>query len=68
MLKKTCITFLLSVLSLSLYSQLGEVDHWETVFNADTLFKYKTSNEGEAFAFWRDRLFDDSGWMDGRTR
>jgi len=65
-IKKSGIIFLLSVLSHSLYSQLGEVDHWETVFNADTLFKYRTSNEGEAFVFWRDRLFDDSGWMDGK--
>jgi len=65
-IRKTGIIILLSVVSLSLYAQLGEVDHWETIFNADTLFKYKTSKEGEAFVFWRDRLFDDSDWQEGR--
>lgn len=65
-LKKKSIIFLLSVMSHSLYSQFGDVDHWEVIFNADTLFRYKTSLEGEAASNWRSPDFDDSSWKEGQ--
>jgi len=40
-------------------------DHWETVFYADTLFRYATSNDGEPPAGWREPSFDDHTWAEG---
>ncbi len=57
--------FAFSFLYISAYSQEG-TDHWETVFYADTLFRYSTSNEGEPPSNWRETSFDDSGWKEGR--
>lgn len=40
--------------------------HWETIFYADTVFQYTTSNQGAPDANWRNTNFDDSGWSSGR--
>ncbi len=50
--------------TLYLYGQT-ETDHWETVFYADTLFRYATSNDGEPAANWRETSFDDHLWKEG---
>ncbi len=41
-------------------------DHWETIFYADTLFRYSTSNDGEPPSNWRSTGFDDRIWKEGR--
>jgi len=49
-----------------MYVKAQVVDHWESVFHADTLFRYHTSRSGAPDAGWRAYDFDDSGWQEGR--
>ncbi len=64
--KKLLFLFFANLIILNLYAQTGTVNHWETVFYSDTIFKYKTSNEGLAPNNWRESSFDASGWNNGR--
>ncbi len=57
---------ILSFFLISVLSGYGQTDHWETVFYADTLFRYSTSNDGEPPANWRETSFDDHLWQEGR--
>ncbi len=49
----------LILFSLNAYSQ---VDHWESLFNADTNFKYWSSENGDTETTWRSPSYDDSSW------
>ncbi len=42
------------------------IDHWETVFHSDVVFKYFTSSMGTADTNWRKPDFDDSIWLSGK--
>ena len=64
-MKKLGIVCFLCFISINLFSQLNSVDHWETVFNADTVFKYMTSNDAMADSEWRDNGYNDSAWHQG---
>ena len=63
-MKKYISLFIWMLPALFVYGQT-ETDHWETVFYADTLFRYATSNDGEPAANWRETSFDDHLWSQG---
>jgi len=62
---KIIITCLFSIISFHLFAQIAQVNHWETVFNADAVFKYQTNNNPVTDNNWRNNNFNDSGWTQG---
>jgi len=62
-MKKNILFTLSFVLSfLNLYSQ--DNIHWESVVNADVLWRY-TPGDASVSPDWKTKDFDDSGWLEG---
>jgi hypothetical protein len=59
-------TLILNFISLTLFSQLSSVDHWETIINADAFFKYKTNMGSMTDSNWRNNDYDNSLWSEGK--
>lgn len=61
------ICLLLIVLFFKGFTGLAQdTDHWETIFFANSEFRYLTSSQGVPGADWRDPAFDDSAWNTGQ--
>ena len=52
--------------SFGLFGQVGEVDHWEAIFNSNAIFKYWSSNKGIPDINWRANDFNADSWDEGR--
>lgn len=61
-MRRKFLLIIVFVFSINAYCQ---VDHWESLFNSNSTFKYWSSKDGDIETDWRYSAYDDSSWEVG---